>query len=81
MCFTVLCTAPSAHPHAVMGRSVGMTWIYLVWSSVAGRGANGVIANYTVEVTLSGENENTNLYSLLMQMIHVSLESRQSLST
>ena len=36
-----------------------MTWIYLVWSSVSGRGANGVITNYTVEVSLSGENENS----------------------
>jgi hypothetical protein len=57
-------SAPSAHPHAVMGRSVGMTWIYLVWSSVSGRGANGVITNYTVEVSLSGENENTNLFTV-----------------
>ena len=64
MHIAVLCTAPLAHPHAVMGRSVGMTWIYLVWSSVSGRGANGVIANYTVEVSLSGENENTTQFTV-----------------
>jgi hypothetical protein len=57
-------SAPSAHPHAVMGRSVGMTWIYLVWSSVSGRGANGVITNYTVEVSFCGENEYTTQFTV-----------------
>ena len=55
---------PSTSPSNVTGRNVGLTWIQVEWSVVSGRDANGIIVNYTVEMSSALDNDTSTQYAI-----------------
>ena len=58
----VYCAVPSTSPSNVTEKSVGLTWIQVEWSVVSGREANGIIVNYTVEMSSALDNDTSTQY-------------------